>query len=98
MEMHSLRLSPRPIYTQDEQRAAWRALLRAPHGMVVLDLLLHQAFLVQHGDVRGLGKQDLMLWLIDRIQDAEEHYGRGNQSPDGGQPPSPEWWVPQPGR
>ena len=97
MEIHSLRLAPRPAYTQEQQHAAWRALLRSPHGVVILDLLVHQAFLVQQEGVRGLGKQDLLLWMIDRIQEAEESYGRGSIRDE--QPPSgPEWWLPQPGR
>lgn len=98
MEIHSLRFGPRPTYSLERQQAAWRAFLRSEHGMVILDLLLHQAFLVQREALRGLGQQDLMLWIIDKIQDAEAHYGGGEQFPDAEHPPSPEWWVPHPGR
>jgi hypothetical protein len=98
MELTSLRLSRRPSYTVEQQHAAWRAFVRAPHGQVLLDLLVHQAFLVQHGDVRGLGQHDLMLWVIAKIQEAEEHYGRGNDRQPALEPPGehePPWWLPR---
>lgn len=96
--LHSLRLMPRPNYSLEERQEAWRAWVRSPSGRVILDLLVHQAFMVQPEDVRGLGKQDLMLWMLKNIQEAEEHYGRGTSTGDEQPPGGPDWRIPQPGR
>lgn len=94
MERLGLRFGNRPEYSREQVQAAWRAFRRAPHGQVILDLLLHHVFLRRKDEGRDLGQEDLALWMVAQIQQAEEGYGDPNErEPE--QPPT-EWWFPRP--
>lgn len=97
-----LRYPRLPHYTTDEVHAAWRAFGRSAHGAVILDLLMTQVVYKQKADLREVGQEDLVLFILQAIQNAETEYGRGSSRPQPGpeQPGAggPEWWVPQPGR
>jgi hypothetical protein len=82
MEIFGLRFGPRPSYSEEQQQEAWRAFVRAPHGTVIFDQLLYRAFLMRRVDLRGLGEQDLLLYIVQKIQEAEAHYGGGEQPAD----------------
>lgn len=95
-----LRYTRIPRYTREAQQEAWRAFGRSPHGAVILDLLMTQIVYKQKADMREVGQEDLVLFMVQAIQDAETDYGRGSSTQPGSEqlPAGPEWWVPQPGR
>ena len=76
-----------PRYTPEEQAEAWRAFHRAPHGAVILDLLITQVVMKQKADMREVGQEDLVLFIVQAIQEAVYGGGttrRADPEPSGG--------------